>query len=132
MGNTRGHTMKMTIAIAALAFAATTAANAADTLNYPLTENMARMCNWTAAGTTDMRTDARDICGQRILGTVSGVIAGERRMHGREICLPRYASPAEKIADVKKYFDEHPESGSADFGDVVAAALAQDYPCPRR
>jgi hypothetical protein len=102
---------------------------AADTVNYPTVLNLSRMCNWTDAGTTDAHPDAAGQCAQRVLGTVDGVIAGEHRMHGHEICLPEHATPREKLAVIKKYVVDHPEAGSADTGDMVAAALTHAYPC---
>lgn len=69
-------------------------------------------------------------CRARILGEVDGVIAGMKLSKRKPwICLPVGIEWPEKFAVVRKYVNDHPEAMSADLGDVVAAALANSYPC---
>jgi hypothetical protein len=117
----------MKIALAAITLVLLTTAAQADGPSYPATLGLAKVCGWTGNAAVSQLDTAR--CNQRVLGTIDGVVAGERRMHGHEICLPARSTPPEKIAVIRKYIGDHPEAGSADVGDVVAAALTHAYPC---
>lgn len=71
-----------------------------------------------------------DICRARLHGEIEGVVAGASLSKGRPwICMPRHVGPREELLVVRKYLDDHPESLSQNLGIVVAAALAQAYPC---
>lgn len=70
------------------------------------------------------------ICRARLHGTVEGVVAGMSLSKGKPwICMPLEVGPREELLVFRKYLNDHPELLSQNLGIVVAAALAQAYPC---
>jgi len=96
--------------------------------------------DWLAncAQVTDTQSDVfqmpstapRRECVERVLHEADGVLAGMTLSKVRPwICMPDETGAREQFAVIRKYFNDHPEAMSANLGTVVAAALAQAYPC---
>ena len=109
--------MKTTIALLALVLA--TGAHA----EQPLARDALQICDARMTGPNWE-------CRYLILGTVDGVHAGMVLSKGKPwFCLPDAARGGEKFAVAMKYLHQHPEARSQELGEVIAAALAESYPC---
>lgn len=122
--------MKALLLASAIALAVTPAH--ADPKYYQTTLWLSNVCSWNATphatGNGSRENVAR--CQARTLGEIDGVLAGMKLSHGKPwICIPDGSTNIEKFLVVQKYVGDHPEALSADIGEVVAAALAQAYPC---
>ena len=75
-------------------------------------------------------TAQRRVCVERLFHEADGVLAGMTQSKVRPwICMPDEAGMREQFAVIRKYINDHPEAMSANLGTVVAAALAEAYPC---
>ncbi len=72
----------------------------------------------------------RRVCIERLFHEADGVLAGMTLSKVRPwICMPDETGMREQFAVIRKYINDHPEAMSANLGTVVAAALAEAYPC---
>jgi hypothetical protein len=95
-------------------------------------EGLTRNCGWGTYADTSPSPELLARCQARTLGEVDGVIEGMKLSHTKPwICMLPDTDLNERQLVVKKYIDDHPESLSADLGDVVGAALAHAFPCHR-
>jgi len=111
--------------------------------------NLAMLCHWTApaqpkpASTANSKPNSAtaktndvaapgDInrCVARILGTIDGVIAGEKISNDKpKICLPPNTSVPDQTGAVRKYAGQHSDALKEGAGLLIRGAIEAAYPC---
>ena len=120
--------MKLAIILAAIAV--TTPAVHAAPDRAMNSERWRRLCD--AVGTNGSSALPHARCEARLLGEIDGVLIGMKLTKGKPwICMPPHVDAEVRRTVVEHYLDHHPEALSEQFGEGVAAALADAYPCHR-
>jgi hypothetical protein len=120
--------MKNSLALAIVIIAAT-AAHAAP--SKPMSsERWRTLCG--ASGTNGSWAVPHARCEARLMGEIDGILVGMKLTKGNPwICMPAHVDAEVRRKVVERYLNTHPEALSEQFGEGVAAAMADAYPCRR-